>query len=87
MTKFTIVYTDGYEEHYNMISPEYVDDSNRLKRFKEIIEDDMLKLVIEDYQVVLIPLANIRKIISHADDDTSLKMKEFPGFLNVKIAE
>ncbi len=87
MTKFTIVYTDGYEEHYSMIPPEHVDDPNRLKRFKEIIEGDILKLVIEDTQVVLIPMVNIRKIISHADDEISLKMKEFPGFLNVKVAD
>jgi hypothetical protein len=87
MTKITIVYTDGHEEHYNVIPPAHLEDTNLLKRFKDIIEDDMLKLVIEDSQIVLIPMANIRKIISQADDITPIKMKEFPGFMNAKIAD
>ena len=87
MTKITIVYTDGHEEHYNIIPPAHLENTNLLKRFKEIIEDDMLKLVIEDTQIVLIPMANIRKIISQADDTIPLKMKEFPGFLNARIVE
>ncbi len=87
MTKLTIVYTDGYEEHYNVIPAKNVTDANRLKHFKEIIEDDMLKLIIEDSQIVLIPLANIRKIISQSSDIDVAKMEEFPGFLNVRIAD
>jgi len=87
MTKITIVYIDGHEEHYNIIPPPHVEDTNLLKRFKDIIEDNMLKLVIEDSQVVLIPMANIGKIMSQADDTTPVKMKEFPGFLNAKIAD
>jgi len=87
MTKLTIVYTDGYEEHYHLIPAKNVTDANRLKRFKEIIEDDMLKLVIEDSQVVLIPLTNIRKIISQGSDMDMAKIEEYPGFLNVRIAE
>lgn len=87
MTKITIVYTDGHEEHYNIIPPAHLEDTNLLKRFKDIIEDNMLKLVIEDSQIVLIPMANIRKIMSRADDTIPVKMKEFPGFLNAKIAD
>ncbi len=87
MTKLTIVYTDGYEEHYNLIPAKNITDANRLKRFKEIIEDDMLKLIIEDTQVVLIPLTNIRKIISQSNDMDVAKMEDYPGFLNVRIAD
>lgn len=87
MTKFTIVYTDGYEEHYHLIPAKNVTDATRMKHFKEIIEDDMLKLVVEDSQIVLIPMANIRKIISQSGDMDVSKMEEFPGFLNVKIAD
>jgi len=86
MTKMTIVYTDGHEEHYNIITPEHIDDSSRLKRFKDIFEDEMLKLIIEDTQIVFIPIANIRKIISQADGEMPLQIKQFPGFLNAKIA-
>ena len=84
MTKFTIVYSDGHEEHYNVIQTKEVESSMRLKRFREIIEDGMLKLLIEDKQVVLIPVINIRKIIAHADDVFHLKTTDFPGFMHVE---
>lgn len=87
MTKITIVYTDGYEEHYNIIPPADLENTNLLKRFKDLIEDNMLKLVIEDSQIVLIPMANIRKIISQPGDNIPIKLKEFPGFMNAKIAD
>lgn len=87
MTKLTIVYTDGYEEHYNMIPPKNVNDSNRLQRFNDILENDVLKLIIDDKQIVIIPIANIRKILSQIDDETHVKMKEYPGFMNVTVAE
>lgn len=86
MNKLTIVYTDGYQEQYNVIPPE--GDTTYLtgmKRYKDIIEDDMLKLVLEGSQIVLIPIANIRKIISQTPKMNELKVKDYPGFMNAKL--
>jgi len=88
MTKLTIVYTDGHQEHYNISEPnEGVNAINGMKRYKEVIEDGMLKLVIEGRQIVLIPMSNIRKIISQRSDIERLKAEDFPGFLNAKIID
>ena len=88
MTKLTIVYTDGHQEHYNIIEPtNLVNAMTGLKRYKDIIEDDMLKLVIENTQIVLIPIANIRKIISQPDNLTQLNVQDYPGFMNAKIVD
>lgn len=86
MTRFTIVYSDGHEDHYNVIQTKEVESSMRLKRFREIVEDGMLKLLIEDKKVVLIPVVNIRKIIAHTDDEFHLKTTDFPGFMHVEEA-
>ena len=86
MNRLTIVYTDGYQEHYNVISPDNdVNYLTGLKRYKEIVEDDMLKLVLEGSQIVLIPIANIRKIISQTSNINDLKVKDYPGFINAKL--
>lgn len=83
----TNAYTDGHEEHYNIIPPADLKNSNLLKRFKDLIEDNILKLVIEDSQIVLIPMVNIRKIISPPGDNIPIKSREFPGFMNAMIAD
>ena len=88
MTKLTIVYTDGHQEQYNIIEPtNLVNAMTGLKRYKDIIEDDMLKLVIEDTQIMLIPIANIRKIIAQPANMDELNVQEYPGFLNAKIVD
>lgn len=88
MHRLTIIYNDGFQEHYNVIAPEQgVNNLTGLKRYKEIIEDKMLKLVLENRQVVLIPIANVRKIISQSDNIDEQKIKEYPGFINVKIVD
>lgn len=88
MQKFTIVYTDGQQEHYNIMEPRNsINAMTGLKRYKEIIEDDMLKLVIEGRQIVLIPIANIRKIIVQPNNITELNVQEYPGFMNAKIVD
>ena len=88
MTKLTIVYTDGHQEHYNVIEPtNSVNAMTGLKRYKEVIEDDMLKLVIEGRQIVLIPIANIRKIIVQPSNISQLNVQDYPGFMNAKVVD
>jgi len=88
MTKLTIVYTDGHQEHYNIIEPtNSVNAMTGLKRYKEVIEDDMLKLVIEGTQIVLIPITNIRKIIVQPSNISQLNVQDYPGFMNAKIVD
>ena len=88
MTKLTIVYTDGHQEHYNIIEPtNSVNAMTGLKRYKEVIEDDMLKLVIECMQILLIPITNIRKIIVQPSNISQLNVQDYPGFMNAKIVD
>ncbi|HSR74037.1 MAG TPA: hypothetical protein VLL31_04270 [Sulfurovum sp.] len=88
MNRLTIVYTDGYQEHYNILEPNTaVNSMTGLKRYKDIIEDGMLKLVIEEMQIVLIPLVNVRKIITQIDNMSQLNVQDYPGFINAKIVE
>lgn len=88
MTKLTIVYLDGYQEHYSVVEPKNLANAmTGMKRYKEIIEDDMLKLVIEGTQIVLIPIANIRKIIAQPNNISELNVQDYPGFLNAKIVD
>lgn len=88
MNRLTIVYTDGHQEHYNIVeSNTEVTSMTGLKRYKDIIEDGMLKLVIEEMQVVLIPLVNVRKIITQIDNMSQLNIQDYPGFMNAKIVE
>ena len=102
MTKLTIIYMDGQKEHYNIVDPintvnamtglkkedgKMLNGMTGAKRFKEIVEDGMLKLVIEGMQVVLIPIVNIRKIMAQTNDPSHLKALDYPGFLNAKLAE
>lgn len=88
MNRLTIVYTDGYQEHYNIIEPKNtVNNMTGLKRYKDIIEDGMLKLVVEGMQVVLIPLVNVRKMITQIDNMSELNVQDYPGFMNAKIVE
>jgi hypothetical protein len=88
MTKLTIVYTDGHQEQYNVIEPSNLANAmTGMKRYKEIIEDDLLKLVIEGTQIVLIPIVNVRKIIAQPHNMTELNIQDYPGFLNTKIVD
>jgi hypothetical protein len=88
MVKLTVVYVDGSKEHYNITeSSNHFNTSMGLKRYKDIIEDGMLKLVIEGQQLVLIPLVNIRKVIAHGDDILQMKVEDYPGFMSAKVVE
>jgi len=88
MTKLTIVYTDGHQEQYNITEPANLANAmTGMKRYKEIIEHDLLKLVIEGTQIVLIPMVNVRKIIAQPHNMTELNIQDYPGFLNAKIVD
>ena len=88
MVKLTIEYMDGSKENYNIMeSSNNLSASMGLKRYKNIIEDGMLKLVIESQQLVLIPIVNVRKVIAHGDDIVQMKAEDYPGFMSAKIVE
>lgn len=63
MDRLTIVYVNGNEEKYQILQNNTLDASLHMLHFKQLIENDMLKLVIDHAQIQLIPLAQIRKII------------------------
>lgn len=88
MNRLTIVYTDGHQEHYNILEPNTsVNSVTGLKRYKDIVEDGMLKLVIEDMQVMLLPHVNVRKIITQIENMSQLNVQDYPGFLNAKMVD
>jgi len=83
MARFSIVYTDGYEEHY-LFMGHRPDAAMQMLHFKQLIENDVLKLIVENEQIVLIPMANIRKII-FKPSGLMEEEKELPGFIHVSI--
>jgi len=88
MTKLAIVYTDGHQEHCNITeSTNLVNSMTGMKRYKEIVEDDMLKLVTEGTQIVLMPIVNIQKNITQPSSMVQLSIQDYPGFLNAKIVD
>ena len=90
MTKLTIVYTDGYQEHYSMMSPKTPATAETVqKRLEEILKDGIIRIILHDEQLVIIPLANVRKIIHSTDEEElkKLKVKEYTAFLSCKFID
>ena len=90
MSKVTIVYSDGYQEQYNMMSPKIpFTAQNILKRLDDIYKDGMIRIVLEDAQFIIIPLTNVRKIIYQTTDEElkKLKIKDYAPFLNYKFID
>lgn len=85
MDRLTIVYINGYEEKYQILQHKPVDTSLHMLHFKQLIENDMLKLIIDDEQIQLIPLAQIRKIIIHPSNLQPIPENVFSGFLPVTV--
>jgi len=79
--RITVVYVDGYEEKY-IVNSKRESGGTEIKNFKAAVEDGMLKLIMHDEQLVLIPFSNIRKIIYRPE--IQALDREFPGFLHVK---
>jgi len=79
----TVVYKDGYEEKY-LIPKQTATPENAASNFKNVIVDGMLKLIIENEQIVLIPFSSIRKIIYQPRDKSILKKSHYPGFVYVE---
>lgn len=84
MARLTIVYTDGYEEHYRL-KGRRPEDAMQMHHFKQMIENEMLKLILEEEQMVLIPMVNIRKVIFRAPEVVADIEPDFPGFLHVDV--
>jgi hypothetical protein len=88
MNRLTIVYTDRHQEHYNILELNTsVNSVTGLKRYKDIVEDGMLKLVIEDMQVMPVPLVNVPKIITQIENMSQLNVQDYPRFLNAKMLD
>jgi hypothetical protein len=85
METFTIVYSDGHEEQYNFDTENGQSVSAHLRHFKEMIEDEMLKLI-DNGDITFVPLANVRKIVFHTEEDIEMDPREFPGYLHINPA-
>ena len=85
MDQLTIQYINGNEEKYQIVHKQHIDKAMRMQYFKQVIENNMLKLVIDDEQIQLILLNQIRKIIikPHVTPHSSEEL--VTGFLNVTV--
>jgi len=85
MDRLSIIYTNGNEEKYQITMSSHIESGLHMQHFKQLIENDMLKLIIDQEQIHLIPLAQIRKIIIHPSESLLSSEKGFAGFLHVKL--
>lgn len=86
MDRLTIVYVNGYEEIYNILQHNVLDPSLYMLHFKQLIENNMLKLIIDHNLIQMIPLTQIQKIIIHPSDTLPLANENgLNGFLPVTI--
>ena len=80
MNRMTVIYTDGTVEKYRIRVREE-DRDIRLRNFEEVVQDGLLKLIIDEEQIVLIPFNQIRKVIFRPADGSKLK-RDYPIFLH-----
>lgn len=85
MDKLTLVFTDGHEEHFRIASDKPHDSSLNMLHFKQLIDNDMLKLIVNNEQVQLIPLSQLRKIIIGPLDGVNHKDLNVTGFIHVTV--
>lgn len=85
MDQLTIQYMNGNEEKYRIVHKQHMEKGLRMQYFEQMIENNMLKLIIDNEQIQLIPLAHIRKIIIRPYDAPHQSEEFFTGFLNVTI--
>jgi hypothetical protein len=83
MDKLTIVYTDGKVEKYLVRSRENVKES-RIRNFENMVQDGLLKMIIDEQQVVLVPFSQIQKIIFRPSSGEYLK-HDYPIFLHATL--
>lgn len=85
MAKLTLIYTNGHEEHFQVTSGKPHDSSLSMLHFKQLIENDMLKLIVDKEQVQLIPLSSLRKIIIGPIDGENHQDLNVTGFMDVTV--
>lgn len=85
MDSLIIIYKDGYEEHYKILKNVNLENGLRMQFFKQLIENDMIKLVIDNQQVQLIPLSQVHKIILQPTDLSAYNEINFTGFIHVVL--
>jgi hypothetical protein len=83
MDKMTLVYTDGKVEKYLVRAKENVKDI-RVKNFEDMVQDGLLKMIIDDQQIVIVPFSQIRKIIFQPTSGEHLR-HDYPIFLHVTV--
>ena len=63
MDQLTIQYINGNEEKYQIVHKQHIDKAMRMQYFKQVIENNMLKLIIDHNLIQMIPLTQIQKIM------------------------
>jgi len=85
MDQLTLVFTDGHIENFRVTSSKSHDSSLNMLYFKQLIENDMLKLIVNKEQIQLIPLLQLRKIIIGPVDGMHQHELSVTGFIHVTV--
>lgn len=83
MSFLTIQYANGQEEDYSVAFDPKVEEGMQMKHFHQFMSDGILKLILSEGNVVLIPMESIRKIIIKPDAAIRDNL-ELPGFIHVQ---
>jgi hypothetical protein len=85
--KLTIVYNDGREEKYSVTLPDKVNAGTQKMHLQQLVENDLLKLMVNGEQFVLIPIGSIKKILINFEREFSKVSDLFTGILYVTPVE
>lgn len=80
-----IVYKNGDEERYKITKNVNIENSMCMQFFKQMVEHDMLKLIIDNQQVQLIPLSQVQKVILQPTDLSAYNEINLTGFIHVSL--
>lgn len=83
MSFLTIQYANGHEEDYDVSFDPKVEEGMHMKHFHQFMSEGVLKLMMEEGNIVLIPMDSIKKIIIKPDAAIRDNL-ELPGFIHVQ---
>lgn len=85
--KLTIIFNDGRVEKYKISLPDKPNTGTEKIFLQQLVENDLLKLMVDGAQFVLIPICSIKKILFDAEHTPAKTSNLFTGILWVTSVE
>ncbi len=85
--KLTIIFNDGRVEKYSFSLPDKPNTGTEKMFLQQLVENDLLKLMVNSEQFVLIPICSIKKILFDAEHTPAKTASLFTGVLWVTSVE